>query len=225
MPVVNRYHFLEDQIMPFENTLFIGGSPCAGKSTVCDLFAQKHGFAQYHCDEHYDQHLRRAKPDQVTLRAFQKRSLLETMMRPLEIMIQDALQANHELGELALEDVHKLEGQVIAEGMPFMPDLMETVELQVKPVYLVPTPSLQREHYAKREWAWKLVEQTQNPPETFEHWMFRDSSTAAWIATRARDLEFAVLEVDGSMTLLETLDWLEQQFNFLAHLPNLQFPE
>jgi dephospho-CoA kinase len=197
----------------FKNTLFIGGSPCAGKSTVCDLFAQKHGFVQYHCDEHYDQHLTRARFDQVTLRAFQKRSLLKTMTRPLEIMIQDALQANHELGELALEDIDKLQGQVIGEGMPFMPDLMASLELRVQPVYFVPTPNFQREYYAKREWAWKLLEQTQNPPETFERWMSRDSSTAAWIATRVRELGFALLEVDGSMTILETLAWIEEQFN------------
>ncbi len=197
--------------MPFENTLFVGGSPCAGKSTVCDLFAQKHGLAQYHCDEHYQQHLERARDGQ-TLKTFQDRSWLQAMTRPLEMMIADELQANRELGEFALEDVHKLEGQVIAEGMPFMPDLMASLELEVKPVYLIPTSSFQREHYAKREWAWKLLEQTQNPQETFERWMSRDSSTAVWIATRARSLGFAVLEVDGSMTILETLYWLEQQF-------------
>ncbi len=210
--------------MHFENTLFIGGSPCAGKSTVCDLFAQKHGFAQYHCDEHYSQHLERAKLGQ-TLKTFQDRSWQQAMTRPLEVMIADELQANRELGVLALKDVQRLEGATIAEGMPLMPDLMATFELQVKPVYLVPTPSFQREHYAKREWAWKLLEQTQNPPETFEHWMSRDSSTAAWIATRARGLGFAVLEVDGSITILETLHWLELQFNFLARSPSLQFPE
>jgi hypothetical protein len=201
--------------MPFETTLFVGGSPCAGKSTVCDLFAQKHGFAQYRCDEHYDRHLMCAKHDQRTLKAFRDRSWLEAMTRPLETMIADELQANHELGVLALEDVRELEKPVIAEGMPFMPDLMASLELPVKPVYFVPTPSFQREHYAKREWAWKLLEQTQNPPETFEHWMFRDSSTASWMATRARDLSFMVLKVDGSLTILETLYWLEKQFGFL----------
>jgi dephospho-CoA kinase len=224
MPVVNCYHFLEDQIMPLENTLFIGGSPCAGKSTVCDLFAQKHGFAQYHCDEHYQQHLERTKDGQ-TLKTFQDRSWQQAMSRPLEVMIADELQANRELGEFALEDLLRLEGATMAEGMPFMPDLMASFELQVEPVYFVPTPSFQREHYAKREWAWKLLEQTQNPKETFERWMSRDSSTANQVKTRARDLGFAVLEVDGSLTMLETLHWLEQQFNFLARLPNSQFPE
>jgi hypothetical protein len=135
------------------------------------------------------------------------------MTRPLEIMITDELQANHELGVLALEDVHKLAGQVVAEGMSFMPDLMTSLKLRTQPVYLVPTPSFLREHYAKREWAWKLLEQTQNPQETFEHWMSRDSSTAQHVKTRARKLDFVVLEVDGSMTVLETLNWLEKQFN------------
>lgn len=205
--------------MPVEK-MFIGGSPCAGKSTVCHLLAQKYGFAQYHCDEHYNQHLTRAKSDQATLKSFQERSLLELITQPLEIMIEAALQANHELGALALEDVYEMKGSVIAEGMPFMPDLMATLKLRPKPVYLVPTPRFQRQHYAQREWAWKLLEQTPNPKTIFERWMTRDSSTAEHVKTRARDLGFAVLEVDGSMTILETLDWLEQQFNFELRSPN-----
>ncbi len=43
--------------------------------------------------------------------------------------------------------------------------------------------------------------------------MSRDSSTARYVATRARELGFAVLEVADSMSVPETLDWLEEQFN------------
>jgi adenylate kinase family enzyme len=36
---------------------FIGGSPCAGKSTICDLLAARHGLKTLHWDEHDDTHL------------------------------------------------------------------------------------------------------------------------------------------------------------------------
>ena len=198
-----------------DKTFFIGGSPCAGKSTLADLFAQKHGIGVYHCDEYYTQHLERATSEQPTLKIFQTRSWLEVMTRPLPDMVRDELQANLELSVLALEDVRQFERPCIAEGMPFMPDVMAKLELTVKPVYLTPTPEFQREQYAKREWAWQLLAQTSDPNTVFDAWMTRDTQTAQFVKSRAQTLGFAVLEVDGSISVLETLAWLEAQFKVL----------
>ncbi len=191
---------------------FIGGSPCAGKSSLADLFAQKHGLKVYHADEHYEQHLLRATKRQPTLVELQKRLWLEVMTRSLPEMVRDELQANLELGEFALEDVQQLEPPCIAEGMPFMPDFMAKLELPVKPVYLIPTPEFQREQYAKREWARQLLAQTSDPNTVFDNWMTRDAQTAQFVKSQAQTLGFAVLSVDGSLSLLETLAWLEQQW-------------
>ena len=63
---------------------FVGGSPCAGKSTVCDVLAALHGLRTYHCDEHYDAHLERAKPGS-TLSMFRGLTWLEAFTtRPLD---------------------------------------------------------------------------------------------------------------------------------------------
>ncbi|WP_025690929.1 hypothetical protein [Paenibacillus zanthoxyli] len=37
---------------------WIGGSACAGKSTIAKRYAEKHGLALYACDEHLDSHLK-----------------------------------------------------------------------------------------------------------------------------------------------------------------------
>ena len=66
---------------------FIGGSPCAGKSTVCDLLAARQGWETYHCDEHYDAHLERARPGS-TLSKFRGLTWREAFTRPLETMIR-----------------------------------------------------------------------------------------------------------------------------------------
>ena len=180
---------------------------------MADLFAPEYGYQVHYSDEHCIQHLERAKSEQATLTKLRQRSWLELITQPLETMIQDALGANQELGELALQDLQQLEGQVIAEGMPFMPDLM--AKLALRAVYLVPTKAFQRQHYAKREWAWGLLEQTSDPQATFDLWMSRDASTARFVASRARELGFEVLEVAGTLTIPETLAWLEQQFEVI----------
>lgn len=72
---------------------------------VLCLISFANGYQVYHCDEHYTQHLECAKSEQATLIKLRQHSWLELMTQPLETMIYDALEANHELAELALEDV------------------------------------------------------------------------------------------------------------------------
>jgi hypothetical protein len=190
---------------------FIGGSPCAGKSMICDLLAARHGWQTYHCDEHYDAHLERAKPGSI-LSQFRSMTWLEAFTtRSLETMIRDELEANRELGVFALEDLDAIDSSVIAEGMAFMPELLVKLEPRVKAVYLIPTESFQREHYAKREWAQSLLETTDDPNAVFEKWMARDAANARTICEQARAFDFPVLEVDGSLSVLEVCAWVETQ--------------
>ena len=89
----------------FEQALFIGGTPCSGKSTLADLFALRHGFTVYPCDENYERHLESSSQNQPTLKRLQHRSWLEAMSQRLNEMIQTERMANLELGVLAFKDV------------------------------------------------------------------------------------------------------------------------
>jgi shikimate kinase len=190
---------------------FIGGSPCAGKSTVCDLLATRHGLRTYHCDDHYDAHLGRAKLGS-TLSKFRGMTWKEAFTtRSLETMIRDELEANWELGVLALEDLNAIDPLVIAEGMALMPELLVKLEPRARAVYLVPTESFQREHYAKREWAQRLLERTDDPKAVFEKWMARDAANAQTICDQARAFDFPVFKVDGRLSVLEVGAWVESQ--------------
>ena len=190
---------------------FIGGSPCAGKSTICDLLAVRRGWRTYHCDEHYEAHLERAKPGS-TLSKFRGLTWKEAFTtRSLETMIEDELEANRELGLLALEDLQHMESSVIAEGMAFMPELLATLEPRAKAVYLIPSESFQREHYAKREWAHSLLATTDDPKAVFEKWMARDAANARTIFEQARAFHFPVLEIDGTLDVKAVLERVAKQ--------------
>ena len=131
-------------------------------------------------------------------------------------MIADELESNHELAAFALEDVDAIGSPVIAEGMPFMPDVMAKLQPRVNAVYLMPSSAFQRSRYAQREWAQRLLATTADPADIFERWMARDEANARFIRTRATALGFAVLEVDGRMSIEETVSWCE---NYLGLTP------
>ena len=133
-------------------------------------------------------------------------------MRSLKTMIEEELQADFELGQLALEDLSAFKSGFIAEGMAFLPNLMASLEPRNQIVYLIPTTSFQTEHYARREWVNGLLQTTPNPKETFANWMARDATNAQRIAQEAALNNFPVLLVDGSMDIQQTLAWAEKQF-------------
>jgi dephospho-CoA kinase len=193
---------------------FVGGSPCAGKSTICDLLAARHGLRIYHCDDHYDTHLERAKSGSILSKFCGMTWHDAFITRTLETMVHDELKANRELSVFALEDLSAIESPVIAEGMALMPELLVKLEPRVKVVYLIPTETFQREHYAKREWAQRLLETTNDPKSVFEKWMTRDAANARTIAAQARAFDFPVLEVDGKLDVMGVLEWVERHFTF-----------
>lgn len=49
---------------PLSHIYWIGGSPCAGKTTIARKLAAEYGFTYYKCDDCYDDHMSRSTPDQ-----------------------------------------------------------------------------------------------------------------------------------------------------------------
>lgn len=72
----------------FAHILWIGGSPCAGKSSIARILAHEYGLRTYSCDEAYDSHLSRAVPDKHPLMS-RAAGLTwdEVWMRPVDVMV------------------------------------------------------------------------------------------------------------------------------------------
>ena len=51
-----------------EIVYWIGGSTCAGKSTLAQMYAEKHELELYSCDEYFNEHLKSiSKKDQPVM--------------------------------------------------------------------------------------------------------------------------------------------------------------
>ncbi len=46
-----------------DHVLWLGGSTCAGKTSVAKRLAASHGLRVYHCDDAFEDHRKRADPD------------------------------------------------------------------------------------------------------------------------------------------------------------------
>jgi hypothetical protein len=104
---------------------------------------------------------------------------------------------------------------IIVEGAALLPDLVSgLLPGRSRAVWVVPTEGFQREHYTleKRPWVRDILRHCQDPTQAFANWMDRDVGFAEWVARRARELDLALLMVDGKRTIAENAGLVARHF-------------
>jgi len=119
--------------MQLSHILWIGGSPCAGKSSITRLLAQQYNLQTYSCDDHYEAHLNRAAPDKHPLMSNAAgMTWNEVWMRPIETLITRELAFYREEFEMVIEDLLALPRTtpIIAEGAALLPECVSPLTPQ-----------------------------------------------------------------------------------------------
>lgn len=200
----------------FRHVLWIGGSPCAGKSSIANLLAAKYSLAAYHCDDMYDQHKARANAKaHPTFYRLSRMSGDALWMRPVDLQIAEAIRFHREEFGMVLEDLAAMPSAtpVIAEGTSLLPtDVSALVPDRSKAIWLVPAAAFQIQHYARRPWVRDVLAACTHPEQSFQNWMERDVGFAMEVAAEARDLGLHLLEVDGTLSLAEVAGLVEEHF-------------
>jgi hypothetical protein len=191
--------------------LWLGGSTCAGKTAVARRLAAAHGLRLYHCDDAFEDHRRRARPDRHP--GFHRIMDLtgpELWSLPADRQVEDLLAFYQDGFELILEDLRALPPgpPVLVEGTGLLPDALHPLLPEPhRALFLISTPAFRRLRYPERgAWVREELAGTGDPEETFARWMSRDDTLARWRAERAAARGLETIEVDGSRTIEEIAD-------------------
>jgi 2-phosphoglycerate kinase len=198
------------------HVLWMGGSPCSGKSSIAEMLAKKHGLRVYKCDDAFWEHAKRVDP--VVHPTFHRLTHMtwdEIWMRSVAVQIADEFACYREQFAMILDDLLGLPRSmpVIAEGAALLPDLVSgLLPDRSQAVWVIPTESFQREHYTpeKRPFIDDILAHCQNPTQAFANWMDRDGGFAKRVAERARALDLKVLAVDGKRTIEQNAEIVAQ---------------
>jgi 2-phosphoglycerate kinase len=190
------------------HVLWMGGSPCSGKSSIATILAERYGLRTYHVDEAYQEHRQCLDPARhPCMHKWTTTPWDELWMQPAEVLLSEAITCYGEHFQLVLEDLLALPqaDPLLVEGTALLPDRVASLLLDHhQALWVVPTEAFQREHYPRRgAWVGSILSQCQDPEGALQNWMDRDVAFAKWVTGRARALGLSLLEVDGQRTIAE----------------------
>jgi adenylate kinase family enzyme len=203
-------------------TLWLGGSPCAGKSSVADRLAARYGLTLYRCDDAFDRHLAQCNAqDHPVLSAISRMSWDEIWMRPVAVQVAAELDAYREEWGMILDDLQRLpEGRpLLVEGCALLPELVALLVPPQRARWFVPTPAFQRQHYAQRAFIQDILVQCRDPQTAWDNWMQRDEQFGRAVADNAALRGYTVEWVDGQRSIEELTALTAAYFGFTAATP------
>jgi shikimate kinase len=203
-----------------KDVFWLGGSPCAGKSSISNILASRFDLDVYRVDEAFENHVQHLDSEvHATLVKWCAASWNERWMQSVESLVQEVIACYREHFTLILDDVLALpkHKSLLVEGTALMPkEIARVLTSRNQAVWVVPTADFQREHYAKRDWVSGIVQQCDDSEAAFQNWMERDIQFASWITAEAEILGCKVFVVDGQHTIEENALKIAAHFGFEA---------
>lgn len=205
------------------HVLWIGGSPCAGKSSIGHTLARTHVFLNYHLDPMGRNHLaRRLAAGDPALEAFLKMSMDQRWLeRSVDALVEEVLESWGTECRLALEDLLAMPSEwfIVAEGNFFPDCLAPYLSSPQQAIWLVPTAPFceqirrQRDtEQAKRRERYGIANESSDPERRLQNLIQRDIRLAGLVKQQAEQHQLRVVEVDGSRSLEEMTALVDQHF-------------
>ena len=186
---------------------WLGGSPCAGKSSVSEVLARRFDLDVYHVDDAFEIHVGGLNPSrQPALSAWCSSSWDERWMQPPGVLLESVIACYGEHFALILADLLATprDKPLLVEGAALLPGRVAgLLPERSQALWMVASADFQKMYYSKRQWARAVVGQCADPEAAFGNWMGRDARFAEWVRAEASALHLQVLEVDGGRTVEE----------------------
>ena len=199
------------------HVFWMGGSPCSGKSSVARKLADEYGLRAYHCDEASADHQQRLTIDrQPMLHKWTHSSWNELWMRPVDILLAEAIACYQEHFQLVVKDLLTLPRSkpLLAEGTCLLPgSVNEVLSSRDQAIWIVPTETFQKAHYRDRgPWVDAILSECADPDRAFQNWMDRDAESARWVTRATDELGLTNLLVNGKRSLADNTRLVAEHF-------------
>lgn len=198
------------------NIYFIGGSPCAGKSTVADILSKQYDLYYFKVDERLDEYTHRgALMDREICKKQDEMGAEQIWMREPVLQCKEEFLFYEEINDFLMEDLSKAcEGKaIITEGAAYVPHIMKKLQIP-KDRYFVITPEkeFQISHFKQRDWIPYVLEGCSDMEKAFSNWMERDALFAEKVNQECIELGYPLIRNAGQLSVDELVHMVSDSF-------------
>jgi adenylate kinase family enzyme len=206
------------------HVLWIGGSPCSGKSTISHTLTRIYVFLDYHLDAWARNHFaRRVAAGETEAGEFLKMNIDQRWIeRPVEALVQETITSWTNDFRLVIEDLLSMPGDnfIIAEGNFFPACVAPYLSHPRQAIWLIPTDSFcararreKRAELTKRQKRHGVYTESSDPEKQLRNLIERDCALAQYVKQQAEAEQLFMYEVDGSRSIEEMTALVESHFD------------
>ncbi|MBO4458414.1 MAG: hypothetical protein J5802_11910 [Butyrivibrio sp.] len=193
--------------------LFIGGSPCSGKSTVAERISKEYGACYFKVDDFLDEFTKiAAGKGKPICKQVVKMTSDEIWMRDPNLQCDEEILIYEEISDLVFEKLEQTDSDfIVTEGAAYTPDIMRNYSYQ-EYISIVPSAEFQVSHYKKREWVPYILEGCADKQKAFDNWMERDILFAQRIKAKCDEYSIPCIVNDGTRSIDELYKTVKEMF-------------
>ena len=198
------------------NIYYIGGSTCAGKSSVAEILSKKHDLYYFKTDDFLDRYMQAgARKGYPVCRKTAGMSAEQIWMREPLLQCREEFDIYREIFEFVAADLDRIEwkGGIITEGTAYLPELMKQFGVPgSRYIVITPTKEFQVIHYRKRAFVPLVLEGCSDKEKAFRNWMDRDVLFAQEVRRQCHKENYVSVINDGNMDLDELANLVAAHF-------------
>ena len=198
------------------NIYYIGGSTCAGKSSVAEILSKKHDLYYFKTDDFLDRYMQAgARKGYPVCRKTAGMSAEQVWMREPLLQCREEFDIYREIFEFVAADLDRIEwkGGIITEGTAYLPELMKQFGVPgSRYIVITPTKEFQVIHYRKRAFVPLVLEGCSDKEKAFRNWMDRDVLFAQEVRRQCHKENYVSVINDGNMDLDELANLVAAHF-------------
>lgn len=194
---------------------WIGGSTCAGKTTISNVLAANYGFTVYHCDGYLGKHIENSNA-QLHPNLNAKVSYNDILSMKVEDYLNWSIKVFSEEFEMILEDLDDLSdgNPILVEGVNLLPKLVKNVLTDNNhAVWLVANEVFYTKHQMERKEMFERLKECSNPDRALINYMRDDLAFGKHMLNEAKSLDLRALKVENESDIMKYVTVISSYFN------------
>lgn len=196
---------------------WIGGSTCAGKSTIAKALSIKHNCSLYYCDEHLGKHIEKSNPnEQPSLYSITKMSWNDILSMKVEEYLNFAINLFTEEFSMIINDLLCMSNEmpIIVEGVGLLPELIKSSGFNMDHAFwLVADDLYYREHQINRKEIFERINQCSDPELAMRNYFRNDLAMGQYIRNNAKMFGLKVFDVKDEIEFVKIEESISSYFD------------